>query len=81
MWNVRTVQLPTVELQRSEYEDREAAWMAYLEAIETAHEHATTAENDLVIGVDLHHQNQLVEQHWIALSDGSTATGRSPRTS
>lgn len=76
MWNVRTVQLPNFEIQHNEYPDREAAWMGYLGAIEAAREHASTVEEDLVIGVDLHHEDELIEQHWITLSEGTIHTGK-----
>ena len=75
-WTVRTLQLPTVTLHRTDHESEEAAWMAYLAAIENAKQRVADSEDDLAVGVDLQHHDKLIEQHWITLSSGVQQSGK-----
>lgn len=74
-WTVRTLELPTVEIQHGEHASEDEAWMAYLVAIEAAKAHVEAAEADLCVGVDLQRDDELVEQHWITLSNGIVNSG------
>lgn len=78
-WTVRTLELPTVSIKRETYSSEESAWLGYLGAIHVAEQYVADADDDLVVGVDLQHAEQLVEQHWITLSRGMTTTGRLTR--
>ena len=78
-WTVCTLELPAISIKRDSYTTEESGWLGYLGAIHVAEQYVADADDDLVVGVDLRHDEQLVEQHWITLSRGMTTTGRLTR--